>query len=85
MLHSTWTVAAAVFALNPPFGFWRAGVPRFSRPWLLAIHVPVPIVVALRLFAGLGFQLGTFPVTVGAFFGGQLLGGALRRSMRGRL
>jgi len=82
MLHSIWAVAAAVFTLNLPFGFWRASVPRFSRPWLLAVHVPVPIVVALRLFSGLGFQLGTFPVTIGAYIGGQLIGGALRRGMR---
>jgi len=79
MLHSLWSVAAAVLVVNLPFGFWRAGVPRFSRPWLLAVHVPVPIVVALRLLSGLGFQLYTFPVMIGAFFGGQLIGGTIRR------
>jgi len=79
MPHSTWSVAAAVLVLNLPFGFWRAGVPRFSRSWLLAVHVPVPIVVALRLLSGLGFQLATFPLMVGAFFGGQLIGGTIRR------
>lgn len=79
MPHSTWSVAAAVLVLNLPFGFWRAGVPRFSRSWLLAVHVPVPVVVALRLLSGLGFQLATFPLMVGAFVGGQLIGGAIRR------
>jgi hypothetical protein len=79
MPHSIWSVAAAVLVLNLPFGFWRAGVPRFSRSWLLAVHVPVPIVVLLRLLSGLGFQLYTFPVMVGAFFGGQLIGGTIRR------
>jgi len=79
MLHSMWSVAAAVLILNLPFGFWRAGAPRFSRSWLLAVHVPVPIVVLLRLLSGLGFQLYTFPVVVGAFFGGQLIGGTIRR------
>jgi len=79
MLHSLWAVAAAVLVVNLPFGFWRASVPRFSRSWLLAVHVPVPIVVALRLLSGLGFQLYTFPVMVGAFFGGQLIGGTIRR------
>ena len=28
---------------------------------------------------GLGFQLATFPLMVGAFVGGQLIGGAIRR------
>jgi len=79
MLHSLWAVAAAVLVVNLPFGFWRASVPRFSRSWLLAVHVPVPIVVLLRLLSGLGFQLYTFPLMIGAFFGGQLIGGTIRR------
>lgn len=85
MFHSVWTVAGVAFALNLPFGFWRAGAPRFSRPWLLAVHLPVPIVVALRLASGLGFKLATFPAIIGACVGGQLLGGALRRSLKIRL
>ncbi len=71
--------AAAVLALNLPFGFWRAGVVRFSRSWLLAVHAPVPLVVAIRVLSGLGWHLITFPILVGAFFTGQFLGGRLRR------
>jgi hypothetical protein len=73
-----WLVAMAVLVLNLPFGFWRAGTRRFSRPWILAIHCPVPLVVALRLLSGLGYRLVTFPVLIGAFFLGQFLGGRLR-------
>jgi hypothetical protein len=72
-------VAAAVLTLNLPFGFWRAGTTRFTRSWILAVHVPVPFVVALRLLSGLGWQLVTFPVLIGAFFTGQFVGGRLRR------
>jgi hypothetical protein len=72
-------IAAIVFVLNLPFGYWRAGTKRFSRPWILAIHLPVPAVIALRVFSGLGWQLLSFPVLIGAFFLGQLLGGLLRR------
>lgn len=79
MPHSLWSVAAAVLVLNLPFGFWRAGAPRFSRSWMLAVHVPVPFVILLRVLSGLGFQLSTFPLMVGAFFGGQLIGGTIRR------
>ena len=75
-------VAASVLVVNLPFGFWRAGVPRFSRPWFVAVHLPVPLVILLRWASGLGFQLATFPVMVGAYFAGQLAGGMLRR--RGR-
>jgi hypothetical protein len=75
-------VAVGVFVVNLPFGFWRAGVRKLSLPWFVAVHAPVPLVVLMRLASGLGFQLATFPVLVGAFFAGQLAGGRLRR--RGR-
>ncbi len=76
------TVAALTLALNLPFGFWRAGVRKFSPRWFLAVHAPVPLIVALRLGAGLGWRLSTFPVLVGAFFGGQMIGGRMREAMR---
>ncbi len=72
-------VAVAVIVLNLPFGFWRAGAKKFTRPWFLAVHAPVPLVILLRVFSGLGWQLSSFPVLVGAFFTGQFLGGVLRR------
>jgi len=75
-----WEVAAAVVALNLPFGFWRAGVKKFSRAWFLAVHLPVLGVIALRLSCRLGWHPLTFAVLVSAFFLGQLLGGVLRRA-----
>ncbi len=70
-------VAASVFLINLPFGYWRSRVPVRSRQWFLAIHLPVPAVIALRVFSGLGWQLATFPVLIGAFFLGQYVGGKL--------
>jgi hypothetical protein len=70
-------VAATVFLLNLPFGYWRARVRRFSLPWILAVHIPVPFVIACRIYAGLGWRLTTFPVMIGAFFCGQLVGGLI--------
>ncbi len=70
--------AAIVIALNLPFGFWRAGVRRFSTRWVIAVHAPVPLVVAIRLASGLGWHLVTFPVLIGAFFTGQFVGGRFR-------
>jgi hypothetical protein len=77
-MNTVWMVALGVFVLNLPFGFWRAGVRRLSPPWFVAVHAPVPLVVLLRYASGLGFQLATFPILVGAFFAGQLVGGRLR-------
>ena len=71
-------VALLVFLLNMPFGYWRASVPKFSWPWILAIHLPVPLVIGLRIVSGLGWQLLSFPVLVGAFFLGQFCGARIR-------
>jgi hypothetical protein len=73
-----WMVAAIVLVLNIPFGYWRAGVRKFSWQWVLAIHLPVPMIIALRIYSGLGFQFYTFPIMIGAFYLGQMSGGRLK-------
>jgi len=75
-------VAGLVFVVNLPFGFWRSGTRRLSWPWFVAIHAPVPLVVLMRWASGLGFQLASVPLLVGAFFAGQLVGGRLRGAGR---
>ncbi len=74
-----WAVALAVFLINLPFGYWRAGVRKFSWRWIVSVHAPVPAVVSLRLASGLGFQFITFPVLIGAYFLGQMCGGKANR------
>jgi hypothetical protein len=77
-MHTVWIVAVTVTAVNLPFGFWRAGLRRFTVAWFVAVHAPVPIVVVLRIFSGLGFQVSTVPILVTAYFMGQFVGGRLR-------
>jgi hypothetical protein len=72
-------LALLILLLNLPFGYWRAGVRKFSPAWFVAVHAPVPLAIGLRLGFGMGFQLRTLPVFVAAFFLGQSLGGRLRR------
>jgi hypothetical protein len=74
-----WSIAALVALVNIPFGYWRAGVRKFSPAWFVAVHAPVPIAIALRFASGLGFRWATLPLFVLAFFGGQWLGGKLRQ------
>jgi hypothetical protein len=81
---SLWTVALLVFLINLPFGYWRASVRKLSRQWFLAVHLPVPLVIALRIYSGLGWKLMSLPVLVGAFFLGQFVGGRLRNIIQGR-
>jgi hypothetical protein len=78
------SVASAVVILNIPFGYWRANVKKFSRPWFLSVHAPVPLVIALRVFSGLGWHFITFPVMIGAFFGGQVAGSSIHRILSSR-
>jgi hypothetical protein len=79
-----WTVAALVALVNIPFGFWRAGVRKFSPAWFVAVHAPVPVAIGLRFASGLGFQWSTLPLFVAAFFGGQWIGGKWRLQRRRR-
>jgi hypothetical protein len=77
-MNSVWAVALAVVVINLPFGFWRAGVRRFSLFWFLAVHAPVPLVIGLRAISGIGWKASTFPVLIAAYFAGQLIGGRVR-------
>ncbi len=78
-MKTLWIVAGSILTLNLPFGYWRSNVKRFSKQWFLAVHIPVPFVIALRILSGLGWRFITFPVLVGAFFTGQLLGGLIQQ------
>ena len=82
--HRTVVVAALVLIENLPFGFWRAGLKKFSPRWFVAVHAPVPIAIGLRLLVGVGWRLSTLPLFVGSFFAGQLVGGRLRTGWRSR-
>jgi hypothetical protein len=72
-----WKVAVIVLLLNIPFGYWRGQAQSYSRQWFFAIHLPVPLVIVIRIASGLGWQFITFPVMIAAFFAGQLVGSTL--------
>jgi hypothetical protein len=67
-------VAFLVFAINLPFGYFRSKVRKFSFKWFLFIHLPIPLVVFLRIYSDIGFAFYTYPILVGAFFLGQFVG-----------
>ncbi len=70
-------ISVVVFIFNIPFGYWRANVRKFSFQWALAIHIPVPFIIAIRIFSGIGFAWFTYVFIVFAFFLGQKIGGTL--------
>ena len=72
-------ITILVFVLNIPFGYWRANVKRFSTQWFMAIHIPVPFIVAIRLLSGIGFGWETYLFLVAGYFLGQQFGSLLMR------
>jgi hypothetical protein len=74
---SFYIVLAIIFLLNLPFGYWRGHVRMFSFPWILAVHLPIPLVIIVRILGGVSWHIKTLPLLAGAYFAGQYLGGNL--------
>jgi len=77
-------VTIFVFVLNLPFGYWRANVNRYGLQWVLAIHIPVPFVIAARIFSDIGFAIYTYPIIIIAFFLGQFAGKYFHKTRKKR-
>ncbi len=67
-----------VFLINIPFGYMRSKSTKFSRQWMMAVHIPVPFVFLLRMFSGLSWT--AIPLLVLSDIAGQIAGGKLRKS-----
>ncbi len=76
-------IIAIVFLINLPFGYMRSKATRFSRQWMMAIHIPVPFVFRLRVFSGLNWTI--IPLLVLSDIAGQMVGGKLNKSNASRL
>ena len=81
-------VAASValtLLINIPFGYWRAHAKARGdkREWLLAIHLPIPLLVALRLALGVQ-SWSLLPLNILAFATGQLIGGQVYKTLSPR-
>ena len=66
-----------VFLINLPFGYMRSKATRFSRQWMMAIHIPVPFVFLLRVFSGLNWTI--IPILLLSDIAGQIVGGKLNK------
>ncbi len=72
-----------VFLINLPFGYMRSKTTKFSRQWIMAIHIPVPFVFLLRTFSGLNWTI--IPLLVLSDIAGQMVGGKLNKREASRL
>jgi hypothetical protein len=66
-----------VFLINLPFGYMRSKATRFSRQWMMAIHIPVPFVFLLRVFSGLNWTV--IPLLMLSVIAGQMVGKLKKR------
>jgi hypothetical protein len=73
-------VLLTVFALNIVFGYWRSNTRRFALQWFMAVHIPVPLSIGLRVWF-LGWSWFIVRLFVAAFFAGQYIGGMTRRHL----
>ena len=68
-------LALTAFALNVPFGAWRARTRKFSVAWAVSIHAPIPAIIPIRLFLDLSYW---FIIASVAFaVAGQIVGARL--------
>ncbi|MBI2854312.1 MAG: hypothetical protein HYX87_05250 [Chloroflexi bacterium] len=66
-----------IFVINILFGYWRSNTRRFSRHWIMAVHIPVLIAIGLKAWF-LGFGLVLLPASIAFFTAGQYAGGRIR-------
>ncbi len=75
--------AAVVFLLAFPFGFWRAKSKFKSRDWMLAIHIPVAIIIVIRIvnkvYFDIGFSWQSLVMNVFSFLIAQYIAGVIYR------
>lgn len=79
MLDKTLLIALTTLIINIPLGYWREGVKKFSVQWFMAVHAAVPLVIIMRLIAGLEWQILTITFFVVCYFLGQFIGAMIKR------
>lgn len=65
----------AAFILNIPFGYMRGPSKKFSLPWMLYIHAPIPFVFLLRSWAEMSMKI--IPLLLIGAVAGQVIGSRL--------
>ena len=74
-------IIALIFLINIPFGYWRSTVRRLSPAWFLAIHIPIPVTLEIRMLL-VGWDWALIPIFVAAYAGGQFLGAKLNEHFK---
>ena len=64
------------FFVNLPFGWLRRKEKKFSFKWFLYIHLPIPLIIALRIWLHLNPWF--IPLVIIAAVAGQAIGARLK-------
>lgn len=73
MLLTLVALTLIALILNLPFGYIRSTTKKFSLKWFICIHIPIPIVILMRIWLGFSYQ--AIPLLFIGSMLGQLLGG----------
>jgi ABC-type glycerol-3-phosphate transport system permease component len=79
-MQSTISIIWLVFLsliISIPCGYARQNFAKRSIMWWILIHLPIPVIVLLRIKAGLNWHF--IPLTLGGSVVGQIIGGAVNR------
>ena len=60
-----------------PCGYARQNYSKYSLMWWILIHLPIPLILFLRIKAGLNWHY--IPLTLGSSVAGQIIGSAANR------
>jgi hypothetical protein len=71
-------ISLLAFILNLPAGYLRSRSTKYSLKWFAYIHMPIPLIIAARIFSQTEYIY--IPIFVVAAFAGQLIGGKIERS-----
>lgn len=72
------SLLAVTFVLTLPFGAWRARCAKFTFRWWLAIHLIIPVIILMRVWAG--FSYAYVPLFILSTVLGQVVGGRFRNT-----
>ena len=65
-------VSAFSFLVNIPIGIWKEHYKRFSLPWIVILHLSVPVIIVLRIY--LNANLYFIPLFIALAVAGQWIG-----------
>lgn len=76
-----WTLCFLALSINIPLGYWRVQQPKFSLNWFVAVHLSVPIIYGVRVWALIDYHF--IPLLIISAVAGQILGGLVFSRMHG--